>query len=127
MDEDKFRRIEAVGRAEAEFRGIRIDLADQRKLAAVGLEMLFTSLHSPVGEPRPGMIVSEPTGAGKSAAANRLVAMAKQTAGTPPDKGRPGASRWTRSAPSSRSGRAYSRVSATRTTKRATRRCSANG
>lgn len=87
MDEDKFRRIQAVGRAEAEFRGIRIDLADQRKLASVGLEMLFTSLHSPVGEPRPGMIVSEPTGAGKSAAANRLVAMAKQTAGTPPDKG----------------------------------------
>lgn len=87
MSDDIFRRTEMVGRAEAEFRAIRIDLADQRKLAAVGLEMLYTSRHSPVGEPRPGMIVSEPTGAGKSAAANRMVAMAEKATGSEPGRG----------------------------------------
>jgi hypothetical protein len=87
MNEDIFKRAEAVGRAEAQFREIRIDLRDQRKLAAVGLEMLYTSLNTPVGKPRPGMIVSEPAGAGKSEAANKLVLMAEQATGSLPGKG----------------------------------------
>lgn len=82
MDEDAIRRITAVGKAEAAFRSISVDLTDQRRLAAVGLEMLVASQCLPDGAPRPGMIVSEPTGAGKSAAGERIVAEAAAMVGT---------------------------------------------
>ncbi len=86
MNEEAIKRIIAVGRAEALFRSIDVDLADQRRLAAAGLEMLETSRAMAPGELRPGMFVPEPSGSGKSAAARRIVLEAAKMAGVPPER-----------------------------------------
>lgn len=76
-----------VAAATAAFDCIRVELPDQRRLAAVLHEMRFTGNLLPPGKPRPGMIVSLPSRSGKTASAERAAREAAEEMGLPADRG----------------------------------------
>lgn len=80
-------KVAQVAAATAAYKSIEIELDDQRRLASVMQEMRLVGRLLPPGKPHDGMIVSLPSGAGKSMVAERVVRAAEVETGAEVDAG----------------------------------------